>query len=511
METGKVKILRYDPEIDKSPHYETYTYPFEKGMSVLDVAIYIYEKIDGTFSFSYCCRNSHCGLCGVKINGKPGLMCRESATAEMTLEPLDNLTVMRDLMVDRNQYEEHMAGLRLFLERVNTPESEPERIKKEDHDLFKVVSRCVECYSCVSTCTSFRENPHDFLGPAGIVQLARHAFDPRDELNREVMAYSAGIYNCTLCDKCTVVCPHGISPRQSIEILRARLVRKVAAPRALQQVIDLVKENKKAISAPKRKKPFLQENARPGGGKVGLFIGCNMDYDTNLMPIALSATKVLLHLGVDLAVPAEQICCGMPLIEVGATDDVEELAIQNVDAFINAGCETVLTLCSGCGLTAKNVWPEVYHKAKGEVPPFRVLDFTQYLVGLPLPEKALKALQLKVTYHDPCLLIRGQGVSEEPRELLRRVPDLVFNEMDEADYCCGAGGALRVSDFEMSGRILKTKMSFVKGMDIEAIATCCPTCIKQMKIGLSRAHMRHVKILHVAEIVAQAMGLEQKN
>ena len=508
MENGKVKIYRYNPEIDKSPRYETYDFSYKPGMSVLDVAIYIYEEIDGTFSFSYCCRNSHCGLCGVKINGKPGLMCRESATREMTLEPLDNLTVRRDLMVDRNQYEDQMAGLRLFLDRVSSPDSEPEKIEKTDHDRFKIVSRCVECYSCVSSCTSFRENPHDFLGPAGIVQLARHAFDPRDELNREVMAYEAGVYNYTLCDKWTVVCPHGISPRESIEILRARLVSKSGAPRAVIQVIDLIKENQKAIAAPKRKKPFLAENARAGRAKVGLFVGCNMDFDPNLMPSALSATRFLLHLGVDLVVPAEQVCCGTPLVEVGAIDYLDELVIKNVDAFADAGCDTVLTICSGCGLAAKQLWPRVYQEIKGEKPSFKVLDFTEFLVDLPLPENVLKKLQLKVSYHDPCLLYRGQGVYEEPRKLLQGIPELAYREMPEADYCCGGGGALRVSNFEMSGRILKTKMAYVKDLDIEAIATCCPTCIKHLKIGLSRERLRHVKICHVADIVARSMGLE---
>jgi len=508
MEKGKVKIFRYDPEKDQAPRYETYEYSFEAGMSVLDVAIYIYEEIDGTFSFSYCCRNSHCGLCGVKINGQPGLMCRESATREMTLEPLDNLAVVRDLMVDRNQYEDQMIGLRLFLERVTAPEQEPEKIEQADHDRFKVVSRCVECYNCVSTCTSFKENPHDFLGPAGMVQLARHAFDPRDELNREVMAYGAGVYHCTLCDKCTVVCPHGISPRESIEILRARLVRKAGAPRALRQVIDLVRESSRAIAPPKRKKAFLRENARSGPGKVGLFIGCNMDYDPNLMPIALSAAKVLLHLGVVLAVPAEQVCCGMPLVEVGATDMMETLIIRNVKAFISAGCDTGLTLCSGCGLTAKQRWSEVYEQVQGEKPNFKVLDFTEFITELPLPKESLKALNQKVGYHDPCLLIRGQGISEQPRQLLQAVPDLDYTEMPEADYCCGGGGVLRLSNFEMSGRILNTKMGYLKDLDLDAIATCCPTCIKHMKIGLSRAHMRRVKIVHVANIIAQSLGLE---
>ena len=223
MEKGRVTVFRYNPEKDEQPYFETHEFPFEPGIFVLGVANYIYEKIDGSFSFYSSCRNSHCGLCGAKINGKPGLMCREFATREMTLEPLENLSVIRDLMVDWKYYEECMLSLRLFLERVKAPEREPERIGREDLERFKIVSRCVACQNCISICPAFKENRHEFLGPVAFVQLARHAFDPRDELNRELMAHSAGIYNCTLCGKCKEVCPHGISPKECIELLRNRV------------------------------------------------------------------------------------------------------------------------------------------------------------------------------------------------------------------------------------------------------------------------------------------------
>lgn len=231
MENGTVTLFRYNPEVDEKPYYETHEFPFEPGMSVLDVANHVYENIDGSFSFSVCCRNSHCGLCGAKINGNPGLMCRETATRELKLEPLDNLAVVRDLVLERQDYDRCMAGLRLFLDRVSVPEHQPERVEPGDHERFKRVSRCVACYACVSVCPSFRKKRHEFLGPAGLVQLARHAFDPRDELDRDTVAFSSGIFNCILCGKCAAVCPHGISPKENIEVLRGILRERFPALR----------------------------------------------------------------------------------------------------------------------------------------------------------------------------------------------------------------------------------------------------------------------------------------
>jgi succinate dehydrogenase/fumarate reductase iron-sulfur protein len=226
VEKAEVTVFRYNPETDRQPYYETHQYLFQPGMTVLDVVSYIYENIDGGFTFSHGCRNSHCGLCGAKINGTPGLMCREPAISEMTIEPLDTQNVIRDLMIDWRPYEACMSGLRLFLERTSEPVRQPERIECDDLEVLKEVSRCVGCYNCISICPAFQENKHAFLGPAGIVQLARHAFDPRDELNREIIAQSAGIERCTRCGKCIGVCPHGISPKKSVELLWIRLDRR---------------------------------------------------------------------------------------------------------------------------------------------------------------------------------------------------------------------------------------------------------------------------------------------
>jgi fumarate reductase iron-sulfur subunit len=210
---GRVTVYRFDPERDAAPYRQTFEFPFEQGMNALDVALHIQQQLDGTFTFGYCCRNSHCGLCGVLVNGRPGLLCREPATRDMTLEPLDGLPVLRDLAIDRAPYEERLLALRLFLDRDRPAAEEPEWIAPPDQERFKVASRCVGCYLCLSACPVFAENPHGFLGPAGFAQLGRHAFDPRDTLDRHLLAASAGAHLCTGCGACDDVCPPNVRPR----------------------------------------------------------------------------------------------------------------------------------------------------------------------------------------------------------------------------------------------------------------------------------------------------------
>lgn len=117
-----------------------------------------------------------------------------------------------------------LPKLRFFLERKCNPEIEPEKIDTDSFEKFKLASRCIECLSCVSVCPAYAKNPHEFLGPMGYVLEARHLYDPRDELNREVVLRSEGIDLCIECGLCTKACNSKVAPAETIIELK-RMVK----------------------------------------------------------------------------------------------------------------------------------------------------------------------------------------------------------------------------------------------------------------------------------------------
>ena len=163
----------------------------------------------------------------------------------------------------------------------------------------------------------------------------------------------------------------------------------------------------------------------PVKATVGFFVGCM--YNLRQQQSALDAMEVLHRNGIRVIIPKEQVCCGSPLIRTGQLDYVDSLKRHNIQTFTSRGIDTVLTMCAGCGSTLKNDYTT----------PFKVIDINELLTqyGIEPPAK----LGIRATYHDPCHLLRGQGVRDQPRELIRNVVDLV--EMPA--ICCGSGGGVR--------------------------------------------------------------------
>jgi succinate dehydrogenase/fumarate reductase iron-sulfur protein len=208
----RAKIFRFDPSIDPEPRYVEYRVPYSRKMRVLDVLNYIAEDLEEDLAYRWFCGVKKCGTCAVRMNGREILSCWEPAEPDMVIEPLRHAPLVRDLVVDREPYEQLVFRLLPWLGRTEPYAGFPERLSHRDMKPAVNALNCLSCLSCLSACPVLDLGDEtNFSGPAPLVQLAQTALDPRDGMDRGTIAYDvAGIFNCVSCYKCEEVCPVGI-------------------------------------------------------------------------------------------------------------------------------------------------------------------------------------------------------------------------------------------------------------------------------------------------------------
>jgi succinate dehydrogenase/fumarate reductase iron-sulfur protein len=212
---AQLKILRSDPKAAGKPRYVTYAVPFSSGDKVLGGLLYIYRNIDPCLSFRFNCKARHCGECSMMINGKPGLSCEVSMTREVTVEPLRNLPLIKDLVIDRNGV---YRGALKHLPKVEHRNDHPEELSSVSMELVDRIVRlddCIHCLCCMSVCPVYKKDPALFPGPLGLLLLAT---------NMENMPGIDGPGKASLCIDCGIcekVCPRKI-PIFSEAITRLR-------------------------------------------------------------------------------------------------------------------------------------------------------------------------------------------------------------------------------------------------------------------------------------------------
>jgi succinate dehydrogenase/fumarate reductase iron-sulfur protein len=204
----KIKISRYNPEVDNEPILKEYEVPQIEQGTVLEALQYVQEEIDSTLLFSYGCRYMVCGKCAVKINGESRLACATPLQEGMILEPIDNLPVIRDLAIDRTGLMESFRKNNIVL----SPR-EGSEIAIQPTEFFQL-SRCIECLSCFSVCPII-DCSAESDGPFFRVKLAELYYDVRDE--KERLAQLESFNNCTACQACTTYCPIQIDLAELVE------------------------------------------------------------------------------------------------------------------------------------------------------------------------------------------------------------------------------------------------------------------------------------------------------
>jgi succinate dehydrogenase/fumarate reductase iron-sulfur protein len=221
----RLNIRRSGGDLGMQIRFDDFEIPYQPAMRVLDALIHVAEHFAPDLAYRWFCGSKMCGTCAVRMNGREILACWESVEPEMTLEPLRNLPVVRDLVVDRTPYEERVAAFEPWLVRPAGYAGFPEPLTHKEMKNASKALDCISCMACFSACPVIRLGDlTDFAGPAPLVQLAQTALDARNDPDKVADALEhAGIFNCVSCYKCEEACPAKIPiVSQVIEPLKAK-------------------------------------------------------------------------------------------------------------------------------------------------------------------------------------------------------------------------------------------------------------------------------------------------
>ncbi len=226
-----IQILRFDPEKDRYPHWESYQVPFVRTMTVIEALEYLWDQGE-YIAFRSNCREFTCGSCAMEINGKPALACDTLLEDGMRIEPLSRFPVIKDLVVDTSTVPERFKALKLWPECKHrepaTKDSPPLPAAKSAIEHYReTYSRCIECYSCLDACPQSDSDESPYFGPLYMLQLARVMEHPLDEKDRVAQAAEAGISHCINCYECANVCPMNLSPATIVNELRSKTIRRL--------------------------------------------------------------------------------------------------------------------------------------------------------------------------------------------------------------------------------------------------------------------------------------------
>ncbi len=225
------RIFRYNPETEKK-EYKTYKLNVHEGKTILDCLDIIKAEHDGTLTYRKSCRSAICGSCCMKVNGHAKLTCKtqlvdEIRDGEITIEPMNNLKVIKDLVVDDRPFWEQIEKSKPWLENKYPLGTEPGRMYKEDLAKQKNAENCIMCMACYTDCQVVEHDEGRFLGPAALTKAYRFVVDPRSSDVRERLKdiTKKGLWHCAQMYACTEQCPKDIRPSDKITALREMAIQ----------------------------------------------------------------------------------------------------------------------------------------------------------------------------------------------------------------------------------------------------------------------------------------------
>jgi glycolate dehydrogenase iron-sulfur subunit len=403
------------------------------------------------------------------------------------------------------------------------------------------ITRCLKCGLCRSVCPVFAEMREESGSARGRIAMIEDLREAKLTLSPLL---ADRLSKCLNCKACMEACPSGIKVDEIVLAARAEIFRRGRAPflkkfifrnllrrgrllppvgktiafverrilrslppsspyRVLLPLVKLDKQRTLPVFARKTLMEEFGEIVSPAGKprkRVGLFVGCA----TNLIytKAGRDLVRILVGEGMEVVIPRGQGCCGMPVYSAGDRETGLELAKTNIRAFRRHHLDAIVTGCASCGVALKHDYGKILGLGRGELGA-EIYDASEFIAKyskLKFTDTGSEQ-RVKVTYHYPCHLSRGQGIREAPGKLLAALPHVDFREMEQADRCCGGAGTFSLSHYDLAMEIGRKKVNCIAASGAQLVATSCPSCMMQLADMLARNGLPQ-KVVHIVELVA---------
>jgi len=404
------------------------------------------------------------------------------------------------------------------------------------------LNKCVKCGSCMSVCPIYRQTGREEMVARGKLALIEHLLNTRESGHRQLSDfYRQAVDYCLLCHSCEDNCSKNVkittivkTARQEITLstglhpvkkfLFALLTGKRNQLRSLMKIgswlqllawrrlpdgsglkrrlpLPLIDEQTIIPTFPSKNlddllgKPKASQSNRQ---QVLYYPGCTTRYLTP--EVGMDTIMVLEKLGYDVVVPTSWFCCGAVTEAAGDQKSADRLRQQNLQVMreVDDDLALVVTGCATCGHTLKE-----YPLPAG----IRVMDISELLYERrDMLEELLqgRTIKEKITYHDPCHLRKGQGITMQPRWLIRLIAGDNFVELRHPERCCGSGGSFGITHKDLSRKILSEKIDDLRNTGAAIITSGCPGCLIQLNEGIQITSM-NVSTLHPITLLARLL------
>lgn len=395
--------------------------------------------------------------------------------------------------------------------------------KLEEYE--SIMEKCSHCNYCQSTCPSYQAAMNESAASKNRLLIVR------EMLARERLPFTARareiLDDCLLCTNCAETCSSkvplddifiaariklgqkgtGVKQMVMSKMLRQRGVTgTLGKAGALAQKFGIASKEMPPLASQPFDKKYSGIYAPTGEIKrrVAYFVGCGTNFffpDTGE-----AVVKVLNHNGMEVVIPAGQVCCGIPALGEGNLESARDMMAANINLLAGVEADAIVTDCTSCGMMFREKAAKCFDaddpiQEKIAAAAGKMWEVTDYLnqQGLATPPGELA---LTWNYHVPCHRNWSPTVKDAPRQLLAQIPGAQLRELDNPEQCCGGAGTYFMEHRETAQKIRGLRLQDIEQTPADALLTQCPVC--RFYIGFQ---VKDREIAHPIKILARAYGL----